>query len=158
MKSEVYLHYKNLIQFTFIGGKKKKITNLFRKNFKVFLKKNKNINVDIKNRLNWKKLIPYVGLSTKKIGKRKKILVPQLLNEKKSLFLLYNWLIIDIKKKSKKYFFYNIINELNQDFCQSDYLLKKKRLLYNQLYENIYNLKRRNFYNKNKRKKFVYNK
>jgi hypothetical protein len=93
-----------------------------------------------------------MGLISRKKGRNKTILIPKLLNEKQSLFLLHKWIIKSLKKKSNNFFF-NIVSELNKDISKSkksSFFLKEKKKLYNQLLKNIYNLKKRSFYKKKK--------
>lgn len=147
------LHYNNLLLYVLKQGKKKKIKNKFKINLKSFLKKNQKISLWKNTYKNVKFITPHIGLTSKKKGKNKSIFVPRLLNEKKSLFLLYNWIIQNSKEKSKKFFFYNIIESLENKINPTESFLKKKKTLYSQSLNNIYNLKKRFFYRLKKKKK-----
>ncbi len=144
--NQFQLYYNNLSQYILKKGKKSKIKSKLKNNLKIYMKSNKKIPLLQKTCKNIEYLTPYIGLVSKRKGRNKNILVPKLLNEKQSLFLLYNWIITSSKEKSKKHFFYNIIQNLDKNLKDTEFVIKKKKNLYNQLLENVYNLKRRYFY------------
>lgn len=144
--NQFQLYYNNLSQYIFKKGKKSTVKAKLKNNLKLYMKNNKKTPLLLKTCKNIEYLTPYIGLVSKRKGRNKNVLVPKLLNEKQSLFLLYNWIITSSKEKSKKHFFYNIIQNLDKNPKDTESIIKKKKNLYNQLLENVYNLKKRFFY------------
>ena len=134
-------HYKNFIQFSTKKGKKETTEKNFRNSLFNVAKQNKIrfwsvVDKAVKN------TTVSLNVKVKRQGS-KNIYIPIKIKDNYSIFLSYNWILTNAKKRNERKFFKKFINEIIDTAENKSLTSKKKIEIYKLIEDNVNNISKR---------------